>query len=334
MATDGRVALVGAALILGGCSLARAQETVSASLDDGGPALGPSDFDRTRTLNAHAFLPMIGVPWPFVATWVGSRTGVGIYDLPVIPVLGRGVLHKDAKLVAFSQSFDASFALTKWLGLSLSLSAAHAIGANASGAFNVGLNYAYGGETAVVARLLRRRNWYLALRTQASVLRVAGIVPFRLAESLNAAQGQDDLDISSILSEGSLARGTVSLIVAESHTPYLGLQASVGCNLSRIDVDRAVRTGEFDAAVGASLRFNELGAPLALLLGGSLRVRLDDLEEQFILALAPRGKVTGQIETALFYSDPKYVDVGAQFSFDLGDSDRRGQVRFVINHFW
>lgn len=323
------LALLGSFALLVCPSLTRAQSAE--------PSFAPVQvFDASRTLNGHAFLPLIGVPWPFVATWVGSRTGVGVYALPVEPLRALGItIDDDALLVSFSELFDFSVALTRWLGVSVALSATHAIGVNESGAFNVGLNYAYGGEGAVIARLLHGRHWHLALRFQANTSRVAGIVPANLAAAVRVENGVPRFNLAAVVSEGHHVRGTASLVLAESHTRYVGVQASVGMDVTRVELDRvAERNGNFNAGLGASVRFDELGVPLAWLIGGALRTRVDRFDEDFFLSIQPRGRLTGQVETGLLYSDPKYVDLGLQLSLELGETDKRGQARFVLNHFW
>lgn len=319
-------------------SRAIAQAAEPPSAHQAGPSAGEAfaAANASRTLNGHMFLPSIGVPWAFASTWLGSRTGVGLYQVPVqiVPVLGFAVIG-DAKLASFSQAFDVNVAVAPWLSLGVSLAAAHAIGVNASGAYNVGVHYLYGAEAALMFRLLERQHWHLGLRLDASPQRIAGVMPVQLTESVRFEKGIPAVDVSAITVIGALVRGRAALVLAESHTRYLGLRASAGLELIRLELERTrERNAYFNAGLGASLRFDALGAPLAVLLGGCARVRLDASDEDLFLSVSPSGQVTGQLETGLFYSAPKHVDAGVQYSLELGNQQRRNLVRLVINHFW
>lgn len=311
-------------------SVATAQSAAS------GEAPLAEDFDKSRTLNGHAFIPFVNIPWPFVSSRVTSRTGMGVVKLTALPVVNLGLIEQDAKLVAFSQSFDADAAVTRFIGLTGSLSVGHAAGINEAGAFNLGVNYAFGGSLGVIGRLAHGERWYLSLRADAALLRLEAVLPVALTQSATVDEnGIVTFDLGALTRGGQIARGSAHLMLAAAPLRMLSLQSNVGYEVVRTSVSSDLtRLHYISLGLGGSVRFNDLGVPLALLLGGSLRINAGDSGREFFSTIESAGRVIGDIEPGVFYSDPKFVDIGLLTSFRLAADESRTQVRIVLNHFW
>jgi hypothetical protein len=318
-----------ALLLFGLCRDAHAQ--CAWSTEEPCPA---EKFDASRTLNGHTFVPFRLQPWTFVTTRVGSRTGMGITNLTSIPVLDAGVVDEDAKLVSFAQSFDVDIALARFIALSTGFTVAHAAGINESGAFNLGVNYAYGASLGVILRLAQGRHWYLGMRGDFSGSRAEAVLPVALTQSATVTDSVVSFDLGSLTQGGSFQRGTAELGFYLSPRRWLGLQANAGFDSLRSSVgERDSRFQTATGGLGASLRPRRV--PMAFLFGAETRVRVgDDDDPVFFPTISNRGSFIWQVEFGVFYSHPKYVDVGLQSWFQTDDDDKRTQFQIMLNHVW
>lgn len=297
----------------------------------------PEKFDVPRTVNGHTFLPLQTVPFPFVTTHAGSLTGMGIVNLKSIPVVNVGTITTGSKaqLVSFRQSFNLDLKLAHFLGLSLGLGMGNAVGINNSGAFNLGINYAFGAKLGLIVRIAQGKKWYLSLRGDGSVERAEAVLPAALADSAVGENGVVTFNLSSLTRSGRVGVGTGHLMLAYSPHRAIGLTASAGYGSTKVSVgDDSGRRGQLLLGLGSSWRFNSLDAPIVLTLGGSLRLRTDESERVFFPTVGSTGKTGGFVEGGILYSDPKYVDVGIQSTWSVAKNDNRKQVVLVLNHFW
>jgi len=115
----------------------------------------------------------------------------------------------------------------------------------------------------------------------------------------------------------------------------VGLLASGGYRFQHVDVGNETgRTGSVVFGLGSQLRLNSLDVPLVFMLGGSLQVRTDQTQRVFFTTIGTQGSVTGFVEGGVLYSNPKFVDVGVQTTWQVAANDNRKHAALVINHFW
>jgi hypothetical protein len=329
-----RLAMLCALVVLAFQSGARAQAHPESAWC-GEESCLPTKYDASRTLNNHAFIPFQTLPFPFVTMRVSSWTGMGLVNLKSVPVVNVGVVNTNAKLVSFTQSFLADFRLVKWLGLSTGFQVGNAVGINSSGAFNLGINYAFGGTLGLNFRLAQGEKWYLSLRGDGLWQRAEAVLPAALAQTAMNNDGTVSFTISSLTQGGNIASGTGNLMFAVAPHRMFGLTTSVGFRSQHIDVGG--ETGRFDnvlLGLGNSLRLNSVGVPLVITLGGSLQVRTDQEKRIFFPTIGSQGHTTGYVEGGILYSDPRFVDVGLQTVWSVAKNDNRKQFVLVINHFW
>jgi hypothetical protein len=299
------------------------------------PCLPPA-YDSTRTLNHHAFIPFQTFPFPFVATRVSSATGIGLVNLESIPVADVGVVDtNNAKLVSFAQSFAVDVRIVKWLGLSGGFGVGNAVGINSSGAFNLGLNYLVGGTLGAVFRLAQRPKWYLSFRGDGVWQRAEAVLPAALAESATADDGKVHFSVGSLTRGGTVSNGSGNLMFAAAPHRMVGLVANAGYRSQHVEVGtNSGRTGNLLFGIGGQLRLDSLGVPIVFMLGGSVQARADQSKRVFFTTIGNQGSVTGFVEGGILYSNPKFVDVGVQTTWQVATNDNRKQAVLVINHFW
>jgi hypothetical protein len=296
----------------------------------------PERVDGLRTLNGHAFMPFNSIPWPFVTTRVGSATAAGLMRLESVPVVNLGLVSSNALLASFQQSFDLDIALARFMAVNVALSFGNAVGVNESGAFNLGLNYAAGGALGVIFRLAHGKRWYLSVRVDGARLRAEAVLPVALTETATVDEnGNVTFDIGALTRGGSVSRGAVNLMAAFAPVRWLGLQATLGFQTTRSTVEESsnhVETMRF--GLGSTWRFNDVGVPLALMFGGSMRVRINNDQRLFYSTVESASSFTGTVEPGIFYSNPRYIDVGLLMAFQLSSKDRRSVAQITLNHFW
>jgi hypothetical protein len=295
-----------------------------------------TEHDSSRTLNQHAFVPFQTLPFPFVATRIGSSTGMGVVNLKAIPVANVGTIStNDAKLVAFSQSFLADFRVLDWLGLSTGFGLGNAVGINSSGAFNLGINYAFGATLGVNFRLAQRRNWYLSLRGDGLWQRAEAVLPAALAQSAVANDGRITFAIGSLTQGGLITSGSGHLMFAIAPHRMYGAFATGGYRYRHVDVGNASGGGgNLLFGLGNQLRLNSVRVPIVFTLGGCVQVRTEQSRRLFFPTVGTQGVTTGFVEGGILYSEPKFVDAGVQMTWSVARNDRRTQVVLVLNHFW
>lgn len=295
----------------------------------------PDKVDGSRSLQGHAFIPFVVLPFPFATTHVTSRTGVGLVDLTAIPVVNVGILEEDAQLVLLTQSFSLDVALARFLAISTGLVMGNAVGINESGAFNLGINYAVGASVGAIVRLAHGRRWYLSLRADYSLLRAQAVLPVALTQTAVVRDGEVVFNLDALTRGGRVNEITAPLMFAVSPVRWWGLQGSVGFTYLRADInDPDTKRKYVSLGLGSSFRFDSFGVPLAVMLGGSLRLRAGDELSLFFPTVESSGKVLGDLEAGLLYSSPRFVDVGLEAGFRLAEWDRRAQLQIVLYHFW
>jgi hypothetical protein len=256
--------------------------------------------------------------------------------LTSIPVLSGVPLDDDATLVAFSQAFELNVALARFIAVSGGFTVANAVGINESGAFNLGLNYAYGGTLGRIFRIAHARHWYLGIRGDAAWSRAEAVLPAALVDSATSVDGTVTFNFGSLTQSGRFRRGSTHLSFVASPVRWLGLQASAGYEGLRTDVGTADnRLQWLRFGLGSSFRLNEKGVPLLFQLGAESQVRISPDTRVFFPTINSGRDVTWSTEGGVLYSDPKYVDVGLQGAFRTsGNDDRRTLLQILINHSW
>ncbi|HEY6881896.1 MAG TPA: hypothetical protein VI299_27900 [Polyangiales bacterium] len=329
-----RVLILGVWLSL--VSNVRAQERTDLVPPCQGEAFRAKEDDSTRTLNHHAFVPFQSLPFPFVTTRLSSNTGMGVVRLKAIAVPNLGVVSTDdAKLVSFTQTFLGDFRILKWLGLSTGFGLGNAVGINSSGAFNLGINYAFGATLGLNVRLAQRGIWYLSMRGDGLWQRAEAVLPAALAQSARASDGAVTFALSSLTRGGSVANGASHLSFAIAPHPMYGVFVTGGYRYQNVDVGSASGgTGSLLFGVGNQLRLNPLGVPVVVTLGGSVQVRTDQSRRVFFSTVGSQGTTLGLVESGILYSNAKFLDAGVQLTWSVARNDRRTQAVLVLNHFW
>ncbi len=191
-----RLAILCALAIMGLHARGQAQDHPGAAWCSEEPCPRP-EYDATRVEQPRVrAVPGVAVPFRGHARQRSNGHGGREQSIPVANV--GVVTTNDAKLVSFTQSFLADIRLVKWLGLSMGFAVGNAVGINDSGAFNLGINYAFGGTLRLSFRLAQEEVVPESMRGDGVVQRAEAVLPAALAQSAQDQNGNITYSISSL----------------------------------------------------------------------------------------------------------------------------------------
>lgn len=292
----------------------------------------------SRQLGGHTFLFPILQQSAFVASYVGIREGVAVYDVPELPIGRLG--SRDVSLTGYQQTLDLGLRLTRWLGLWGQARGTLSTGLTVGSFVSDGANFRAAGDGGLVLRLLHIE----ASGTQLSLRAGAGYAEGRelsLLPLLTSIIDTPGATLESILS-GDLGKLLVTPFSERSvsaglhHAQALGgsfvsLQASASARrIWRTQrpfdtvvgdrVDQGTTATLFDVAAALTFDFKPLGVPVALMgeylfIGG----------QQTEVALERTDLRTHSAALGLYYSGRPNLQLGLGGVTVLGAAPRIGR---------
>jgi hypothetical protein len=320
---------------------------------------------KTRTLGQHRFPVGEFSPTPFTLTTFAMRVGVELYQVPSFAQLvstsgdaSHARVNLSSLLVA--EALDFSVRLHDLVAISGAAYGRARVGANRATLLNAGVDYVYGGKLGATLKLLRVRQFQLALQGSfgLSTGQVADIGLLyrdltKIADDAVSEQQRSMLTpeqaLGRLRSAFSLATAdlltpfntwscTGALAIAQALNPYLGLQASLGFEAEGSNFSLA----EYDTETNAIQRYQRSvqtlrpNATLALDLDGSpSRIPLDVMLEYELAPTWVNTSVLGSevaqssiqqlVALALYYSGRADLQLGITGYLVFGQTPLLGE---------
>jgi hypothetical protein len=209
---------------------------------------------EARVLGDHSFIPSNLVAWPFVSTYFGMSTGVGLARFQRAGQDEQGQpINEKMSLAAFAETFSIGIAITSWLGLQARVDGLINAGGDLESALNVGAIFSVNNNIGVIIRVVNSDQFTLAARFGGSYQTGKRLQPLEMLQT--DASGNLTLDRKRLLSD--LDAWTVGPAVMAAWAPvrYLGLQTSLGFEYGKFELgDASLDTKNADLGLGRQPR--------------------------------------------------------------------------------